>query len=139
MTQYPDVFKAGACYYGIGNLSTLAQVTHKFEKHYTDRLIGETYSQDTAMQTTSRFYKRSPIHEIDQLKSAMIVFQGSLDNVVPPAVAHEVVSVLKRLELDHEYVEYSDEAHGFRQVVNNIDAWGRELAFYRRVLSDRVN
>ena len=139
LTQYPDVFKAGACYYGIGNLSTLAQVTHKFEKHYTDRLIGETYSQDTAMQTTSRFYKRSPIHEIDQLKSAMIVFQGSLDNVVPPAVAHEVVSVLKRLELDHEYVEYSDEAHGFRQVVNNIDAWGRELAFYRRVLSDRTN
>jgi len=56
--------------------------------------------------------------------------------VVPPAVAHEVVSVLKQLDLDYEYVEYPDEAHGFRQVANNIDAWGKELAFYRRVLSE---
>lgn len=134
LTQYPAVFKAGACYYGIGNLATLAQTTHKFEKHYTDRLIGETYLDKSAEQTSSRFYQRSPIHKIDQLQSAMIVFQGALDNVVPRAVAHEVVSVLKRLGLDHEYVEYADEAHGFRQVVNNIDAWGKELAFYRRIL-----
>ena len=139
LTQYPNVFKAGACYYGIGNLSTLAQTTHKFEKHYTDRLIGEPYSHESAKNEVSRFYQRSPIHNIDQLKSAMIVFQGSLDNVVPPTVAHEVVSVLKRLDLDYEYIEYPDEAHGFRQVANNIDAWGRELAFYQRVLRNSIN
>ena len=136
LTRFPEIFKAGACYYGIGNLATLAQTTHKFEKHYTDRLIGEAYADENAKQANSRFYQRSPINDIDQLKSAMIVFQGTLDNVVPPAVAHEVVSVLKQLDLDYEYVEYPDEAHGFRQVANNIDAWGKELAFYRRVLSE---
>ena len=136
LTEHPEVFKVGACYYGIGNLATLADTTHKFEKHYADRLIGEEYDEAAAKQTDSRFYQRSPIHKVSQLKSAMIVFQGLQDKVVPPEVAHEVVSVLKQSGVDHEYVEYSDEAHGFRQVNNNIDAWTKELAFYRRVLAN---
>ena len=127
-------FTAGACYYGIGNLVTLAETTHKFEKHYTDRLIGETFDAAIANLSNSRFYQRSPINKIDQVDSAMIVFQGSLDKVVPPSVAEEVVSALQAAKLDYEYVEYPDEAHGFRQVANNVDAWSKELAFYKRVL-----
>ncbi|MBE9541492.1 MAG: S9 family peptidase, partial [Proteobacteria bacterium] len=36
MTQYPDLFKVGASYFGIGNLITLVEHTHKFESHYID-------------------------------------------------------------------------------------------------------
>jgi dipeptidyl aminopeptidase/acylaminoacyl peptidase len=134
LTEYPDTFTAGACYYGIGNLVTLAETTHKFEKYYTDRLVDETFDEATANLPSSRFHQRSPINKIDQVGSAMIVFQGSLDKVVPPSVAKEVVSALLASNLDYEYVEYPDEAHGFRQVKNNIDAWGKELAFYKRAL-----
>jgi len=134
LTEYPDVFRAGACYYGIGNLATLAEATHKFEKFYTDRLIGEAYAPTTAASKNSKFYQRSPIHKMSSLKSAMIVFQGLQDKVVPPEVAREVVDVLKNAGVEHSYVEYADEGHGFRQVKNNIDAWTKELAFYRRVL-----
>jgi dipeptidyl aminopeptidase/acylaminoacyl peptidase len=34
MTQYPDLFKVGASYFGIGNLITLVEHTHKFESYY---------------------------------------------------------------------------------------------------------
>ena len=37
---FRDTFKAGASYYGIGDLTALAQDTHKFEARYLDRLIG---------------------------------------------------------------------------------------------------
>ena len=37
---FRDVFKAGASYYGIGDLETLARDTHKFESRYLDSLIG---------------------------------------------------------------------------------------------------
>ena len=134
LTEYPEYFKAGACYYGIGNLVTLAEVTHKFEKFYTDRLIDETFDPQSARQPESRFYQRSPIHKINRVDSAMIVFQGLLDKVVPPAVAREVIDVLKSAHIPHDYVEYADEGHGFRQVNNNIDAWSRELSFYRQHL-----
>lgn len=134
LTEYPNLFRAGACYYGIGNLATLAEVTHKFEKYYTDRLIDETYDANKALQHDSNFYQRSPIHAMSKLKSAMIIFQGLLDKVVPPDVAREVVDVLQEAGLEHVYVEYVDEGHGFRQVENNIDALRQELAFYQRVL-----
>lgn len=135
LTEYPDLFRVGACYYGIGNLVTLAETTHKFEKHYTDRLIDEEFDEIRANTQASRFYQRSPIHKMNRLKSAMIIFQGSLDRVVPPAVSEEVIAVLKQANIDHEYVEYPDEAHGFKQPSNNIDAWRKELNFYRRILS----
>jgi len=135
LTEYPEYFKAGACYYGIGNLVTLAEVTHKFEKYYTDRLIGEAFSAESAAQPSSLFQRRSPIHKVSNIKSAMIVFQGLMDKVVPPSVAAEVIDVLKKANVEHAYVEYADEGHGFRQVDNNIDAWGKELAFYRKVLN----
>ncbi|MGK0374480.1 MAG: dienelactone hydrolase [Arenicella sp.] len=134
LTEYPEIFKVGACYYGIGNLVTLAETTHKFEKHYTDRLVDEVYNVDTSSRPQSRFYQRSPINKMSQLESAMIIFQGALDRVVPPSVAQEVIAVLSAAEIDHEYVEYSNEGHGFKQPENNIDAWQKELAFYRRVL-----
>src|SRR5262249_20125022 len=37
---FRDEFKAGASYYGISDLSALAQATHKFESRYMDSLIG---------------------------------------------------------------------------------------------------
>ncbi|RBP49205.1 alpha/beta hydrolase family protein [Arenicella xantha] len=136
LTEYPGFFKAGACYYGIGNLETLAAQTHKFEKYYTDRLVGEAYATRPKTVSESRYYQRSPIHQLPSLESAMIVFQGSLDKIVPPTVAQEIINVLDRVGLWHEYVEYADEAHGFRQVANNIDALGRELMFYQNVLRE---
>jgi len=134
LTEYPEVFRVGACYYGIGNLLTLAESTHKFEKHYTDRLIDEVFDAIFATSLESKFYQRSPINKMSQLKSAMILFQGSLDRVVPPSVAQEVVEVLKSAGIDHDYVEYPNEAHGFKRLENNIDAWQKELQFYQRIL-----
>jgi len=131
LTEYPDTFNGGACYYGIGNLATLCEVTHKFEKHYTDRLIGEPYDSQTASLETSKFKSRSPIFNVDKIKSSMIIFQGGEDKIVPPSVAHEMVDCLKQNKVNHEYVEYSDEGHGFKALENNIDAWTKELAFYR--------
>lgn len=134
LTEYPDIFQVGVSYYGIGNLATLAEVTHKFEKHYTDRLIGETYEPETAKLDDSEYVKRSPIYKIDQIQSAMLVFQGAEDLIVPPQVAHEIVEQLSLNQVTHEYHEYAEEGHGFRQSESNIDAWQRELNFYRTVL-----
>ncbi len=135
LTQFPDLFSAGACYYGIGNLATLATHTHKFEKYYSDRLVGERFDKTRIDDHSSRYYQRSPINMFSAVTAAMIIFQGSEDKVVPPSVAHEMVEALKVQKLPHKYVEYAAEGHGFRDVANNIDAWQQELAFYRSHLS----
>ncbi len=137
LTRYGDLFCAGACYYGIGNLITLSEITHKFESHYTDRLIDEVFTPETARKKGSAYISRSPIFEMDQISSPVILFQGLDDKVVPPAVSHEVVQVLKRRGIDHEYVEYAGEGHGFRQAANRIDALNKEVQFYQRILKQQ--
>ena len=134
LTRYPAVFAAGACYYGIGNLVTLAQITHKFEGRYTDRLIGEVYRPEAAANPHSRFYTRSPIRFLSALRCPVIVFQGLEDKVVPPPVSREIAQALEYQGLHYEYVEYPGEGHGFRSSEANIDSLERETDFFRKVL-----
>ncbi|MFT5258391.1 MAG: dipeptidyl aminopeptidase/acylaminoacyl peptidase [Saprospiraceae bacterium] len=134
LTEYPNTFCAGACYYGIGNLITLSEITHKFESHYTDKLVGEAFDPVSAKLPTSRYQSRSPIFNMDKVRSPVILFQGLDDKVVPPDVSREVVSVLEKGGVPHEYIEYAGEGHGFRQAATRIDALEKEMAFYQQVL-----
>lgn len=134
LTQFPELFAAGACYYGIGNLITLAMTTHKFEAHYLDGLLGELFDPERAGSPDSVYMTRSPINYLARLRSPMILFQGEDDKVVPPEVSQEVVTVLKTMGIDHEYREYQGEAHGFRKSETRVDALTRETAFFSRIL-----
>lgn len=135
LTRHPQVFCAGACYYGIGNLTTLARSTHKFESRYLDGLLGEPFDESRAEDKNYVYYQRSPINFIADLANPMILFQGSEDRVVPPQVSREVVAVLTQRGLKHDYIEYEGEGHGFRKAENRIDALTRETEFMTTVLS----
>ncbi|MDH3280602.1 MAG: S9 family peptidase [Gammaproteobacteria bacterium] len=134
LTYFPEYFNAGACYFGIGNLATLAESTHKFEQNYTDVLVGERFDPVSSAKPSSIYFQRSPIHFIDRVRSPMILFQGAEDKVVPPEVSREMARVLQEHGVAHEYVEYPGEGHGFRRAETNIDALTRETAFFFKAL-----
>ncbi|MBS3136730.1 S9 family peptidase [Candidatus Woesearchaeota archaeon] len=130
MTLYPNMFKAGASYFGIGNLITLVEQTHKFESKYIDNLIGTKLPEGK-----EEYMERSPINHLDMLKSPMIILQGSDDKIVTPECSREMARILKEKGIEHEYVEYPGEAHGFRAKKNCVDSLMREYEFYRKVFS----
>ncbi len=130
LTFYPDLFSAGASHYGIGNLVTLQQLTHKFESHYLEQLIGGTLSNNK-----KEYEGRSPINHLDKLKSPMIIFQGSDDKVVPPENSREMAEILKKKGIHHEYYEYPGEDHGFRKKENLIDSLEKESLFFKNILN----
>ena len=129
LTEFPDLFKCGASYYGIGDLETLVKLTHKFESQYLTGLIGKPYPSGKAV-----YKERSPINHLDRLRSSMIIFQGSDDKIVPPRVSRQMSKALEARGIPCKYVEYSGEAHGFRMKESNIDALKKEAEFYRRNL-----
>ncbi len=129
LTMFPDLFKAGASYFGIGNLITLARLTHKFESRYLDSLLGGSLEEAEEV-----YRERSPINHLDHLKAPMIVFQGLDDKVVSPEVSQEIVQLLEKKGIKHEYVEYEGESHGFRKKETRVDALNKECEFYREVL-----
>ena len=129
LTRYPQQFAAGVSYYGIGNLITLAEVTHKFEARYTERLVGEAFDRRTATLPDSLYRQRSPIFSLSSLRSPLILFQGLDDRVVPPAVSREMAAALEANGLRYAYHEYAGEGHGFRQAQTRIDSLAKETAF----------
>ena len=124
---FHDLFKAGASYYGIGDLETLARDTHKFESRYLDTLVGP-YPAEQAL-----YKQRSPINHIDKLNCPVIFFQGLDDKVVPPQQAEAMVESLEEKGLKVKYVPFSGEGHGFRQAENTERALLEELQFYSEV------
>lgn len=134
LTRCPGLFAGGACYYGIGNLITLSEITHKFEARYTDNLVGEAFDPVAAELPDSRYITRSPIFEIQRLDSPLILFQGLQDNVVPPDVSREVVSSLEQKGVLYEYTEYEEEGHGFRKLETRIDSLEKETKFFQSLI-----
>ena len=124
---FRDVFKAGACYYGISDLETLINDTHKFESRYLDRLIGP-YPAAAALYT-----QRSPIHAVDALSAPVIFFQGAEDPIVPPNQAERMAAALDAKGIPVTLVMYPGEAHGFRQANNIAHALNAEWDFYAKV------
>jgi len=109
LEDYPGFFKAGICLYGVANQFTLAADTHKFEEHYSDSLLG-------ALPEAAAVYReRSPIFFADKIQDSIAVFQGEDDKVVPRNQSDEIVAVLRRNGVPHEYHLYPGEGHGFRQ------------------------
>ena len=130
LTMFPEMFAAGASYFGIGNLVTLQNLTHKFESRYLEGLLGGPMSTHRHI-----FEDRSPINHLVNLKSPMIIFQGSEDKVVPPENSREMAEILASKHIRHEYYEYPTEAHGFRQKNNLVDSLEKEAVFFKKVLS----
>ena len=132
LTHFPDMFASGASHFGIGNLVTLQNLTHKFESRYLEGLLGGPIATHRHV-----FEERSPINHLENLKSPMIIFQGSEDKVVPPENSREMAEILARKKIMHEYHEYPGEAHGFRQKANLADSLEKEARFFRKILQRR--
>ncbi len=124
---FHDLFSAGASYYGIGDLETLAKDTHKFESQYLERLVGP-YPKNIAL-----YQARSPVNHIEKLTCPVIFFQGLDDKVMPPDQAEAMVLALSKQGLSSDYVTFRGEGHGFRKAENIAYAMGRELVFYSQV------
>jgi dipeptidyl aminopeptidase/acylaminoacyl peptidase len=127
LTFHPGVFKAGASYYGISDVEVLARDTHKFESRYLDGLIGPYPA------TRDVYRSRSPINFIDRLSSALILFQGLEDKVVPPNQSEMMAAAVRSRGLPVAYLAFEGEQHGFRRAATIARCLEAELFFYGAV------
>jgi dipeptidyl aminopeptidase/acylaminoacyl peptidase len=123
-----DAFAAGASYFGVVDLVSLAQDTHDFESRYLDGLVGPL------PETLARYQERSPLAHVDGLSCPILLLQGSEDAVVPPAQAEAFRDALVRKQIPHAYLLFEGEQHGFRRAESIIAALEAELSFYGQVL-----
>jgi dipeptidyl aminopeptidase/acylaminoacyl peptidase len=124
---FHKVFAAGASYYGVADLETLARETHKFESRYEDSMVGP-YPEAAEL-----YRRRSPVHFADGLSCPVILLQGLEDKVVPPSQAETMIAALRAKGLPFAYVAFPTEGHGFREAANIQRSIEAELYFYSRI------
>lgn len=123
-----DEFAAGADLFGVADLALLAAHTHKFESRYLDGLVGK-------LPEAQRVYdERSPVNQVDRLRTPLIVLQGLEDEVVPPEQSELIVRALDARGVPHAYLTFEGGQHGFRRAESIIRMTEARLSFFRRVL-----
>jgi dipeptidyl aminopeptidase/acylaminoacyl peptidase len=125
---HSKVFAAGANYYGVAELTMLAQDTHDFESRYLDSLVGPYPEQ------RDLYIQRSPLTYADNLTSPLIIFQGSDDPIVPPSQSLAFRDACIKNGVRHKYFEFAGESHGFKKSETIVTCAIEELEFFGEVL-----
>ena len=126
LIKYPGVFKAGISLYGIVNHLTLLEKPTKFERHYSEWLIGP-YPEDA-----HHYHDRSPIFFAEKIKDPVIIFHGGRDPIVPQDQADQIVHALEENRIDYEYHLYLDEGHSFKKADNVSDFYQKADSFLKK-------
>jgi dipeptidyl aminopeptidase/acylaminoacyl peptidase len=120
-------FAAGISRYGVADLRMLTEHSHDFEAHYVEGLVGPL------PEAEALYVDRSPLTHADRIGVPVLLMQGAEDRVVPPSQSEAIRDALAQRGVEHEYVLYPGEGHGFRASETIVDALERELGFLGRV------
>jgi len=123
LVKYPGIFRAGVSLYGIVNHLSLLQNPPKFERHYSDWLIGP-YPEAKEL-----YHQRSPIFFANNIQDPVAVFQGGKDRIVPQDQAEQIVSALEENQVPYIYRLYPDEGHSFKQISTLEDFYSQLETF----------
>ncbi len=128
LSEYPDLFAAGANLFGIVNFETFFAQTEPWMAAISTVEYGDP---ETELEMLRRL---SPIHKLEQVKAPTIVLHGANDTNVPVVEAEQVVDNLKERGIPVEYVLFPDEGHGFRKEKNRITSSVEIVKWFERHL-----
>jgi dipeptidyl aminopeptidase/acylaminoacyl peptidase len=114
LTDYPDLFAAGADLYGVVNFETFFKNTQPWMAAISTVEYGDPVREAELLR------RLSPIGRIDRVRAPTLVVHGANDTNVPLVEAEQVVRSLRARKVPVEYVLFPDEGHGASKVVNQI-------------------
>jgi len=114
VTEWPDLFAAGANLFGVVNFETFFKHTEGWMAAISTKEYGDPATEAEMLRSLS------PIHKVDRVKTPLIVLHGANDTNVPVVEAEQVVASLKGRGVPVEYVLFPDEGHGWRKTANRV-------------------
>lgn len=122
-----DEFTSGVSYFGVADLVTFHDETHKFESRYDEYLVGPW------PEAEDLYRERSPVAHAESISDPLLLLQGLDDKIVPPAQAEVIVDGLRRRGVPYAYIAFAGEGHGFRKAENIKRANEAHLSFLAQV------
>ncbi|HJX29735.1 MAG TPA: S9 family peptidase, partial [Thermoanaerobaculia bacterium] len=132
LTEYPELFAAGANLFGMINFETFFSHTEPWMAAISTSEYGDPATQKDLLR------RLSPIHKVDRIKSPTIVLHGANDTNVPVVEAEQTVDSLKKRGIPVEYVLFPDEGHGFRKTPNRVRSTVAVVEWFDRYLNPKA-
>lgn len=125
MTNAPEVFRAGASIFGLGEITGDPQ---RSSPNYVWHLGGREAEQSEA------YRRASPVTRTSAVKGAILIVHSDGDPIEPVTKVHNFTQALERDGKTFEVVIYPNEAHGLRRLEHQRDSVERLMTFLDRYL-----
>jgi dipeptidyl aminopeptidase/acylaminoacyl peptidase len=129
LTQYPELFAAGANIFGVVNFESFFAGTEQWIASISTREYGDPVTQAAMLRSLS------PIHQVERIRAPVIVLHGAADTNVPVGEAEQLVRGLQRRNLPVEFVHFPNEGHGFLRLENRIRAAAAIVSWFERYVA----
>jgi dipeptidyl aminopeptidase/acylaminoacyl peptidase len=130
----PDLYCCAVDMVGPSNLITLIETIPP----YWAPLIAQFHTRvgDPA-KDRDFLWSRSPLSRADQIRIPLLIGQGANDPRVKQAESEQIVAALQQAGIEHDYLLFPDEGHGFAKPENRLKFMAAADAFLRRYLGGR--
>jgi dipeptidyl aminopeptidase/acylaminoacyl peptidase len=130
----PDVFCCAVDIVGPSNLKTLLETIPP----YWAPMIAQLYRRVGNPETDADFlWSRSPLSRAHDIRIPLLIAQGANDPRVKQAESEQIVAALIEAGIDHEYMLFPDEGHGFAKPENRIKFYTAAERFLAKYLGGR--
>lgn len=130
----PDVFCCAVDIVGPSNLKTLLETIPP----YWAPMIAQLYRRVGNPETDAEFlWSRSPLSRAGDIRIPLLIAQGANDPRVKQAESEQIVAALTEAGIEHEYLLFPDEGHGFAKPENRIKFYTAAERFLARYLGGR--
>jgi dipeptidyl aminopeptidase/acylaminoacyl peptidase len=130
----PDVFCCAVDIVGPSNLKTLLETIPP----YWAPMIAQLYRRVGNPATDADFlWSRSPLSRARDIRIPLLIAQGANDPRVKQAESEQIVAALTEAGIDHEYMLFPDEGHGFAKPENRIKFYTAAERFLAKYLGGR--
>jgi dipeptidyl aminopeptidase/acylaminoacyl peptidase len=130
----PDLFCCAVDIVGPSNLKTLIETIPP----YWAPLIAQYHRRVGDPATDAGFlWSRSPLSRVHDIKIPLLIAQGANDPRVKQAESEQIVAALTEAGIEHEYLLFPDEGHGFAKPENRLRFYAAAEKFLARHLGGR--
>ena len=131
----PEVYCCSVDIVGPSNLKTLIETVPP----YWAPMIAQFHRRvgDPA-KDVDFLWSRSPLSKADQISIPLLIAQGANDPRVKQAESEQIVAALNEAGIDHEYMLFPDEGHGFAKPENRMIFYAAAEKFLARHLGGRA-
>jgi len=130
----PDVFRCAVDIVGPSNLQTLLETIPP----YWAPMKAQLYKRVGNPETDKEFlWSRSPLSRAHDIRIPLLIAQGANDPRVKQAESEQIVAALAEAGIDHEYMLFPDEGHGFAKPENRLKFYAAAERFLAKYLGGR--